>query len=92
MNQQRILIVEDDLAVAKGLKYALSQEGFSVNWVGTGEKADQVFNTFPPHLIVLDLRLPDISGFDFCRKIRNYGFKQPILMLTARDEEVDKVL
>ena len=58
----------------------------------TGEKADQVFNTFPPHLIVLDLRLPDISGFDFCRKIRNYGFKQPILMLTARDEEVDKVL
>ena len=45
-----------------------------------------------PHLILLDIRLPDISGFDVCRQLRSEGRRQPILMLTARDEEVDKVL
>ena len=45
-----------------------------------------------PHLIILDIRLPDTSGFDLCRRLRREGYRQPILMLTARDEEVDKVL
>jgi DNA-binding response OmpR family regulator len=92
MAGERILIVEDERAVARGLEYALAKEGFVVLWAETGQQALDLARSRDPHLIVLDIRLPDISGFDVCRQLRAERMRQPILMLTARDEELDKVL
>lgn len=92
MAGERILIVEDERAVARGLEYGLTKEGFSVQIAETGERALELARAFDPKLILLDLRLPGISGFDVCRQLRLEGMRQPILMLTARDEPMDKVL
>jgi DNA-binding response OmpR family regulator len=92
MPEERILVVEDDAAVAQGLIYGLKSEGFQVRWVIRGREALEAAHADHPHLILLDIRLPDISGFDVCRQLRAEGAKLPILMLTAKDEEVDKVL
>ena len=90
--QHKILLVEDERAVARGLEYALQNEGYQIFWAQTGHAALDLARTAEPHLIILDIRLPDISGFDICRTLRSEGKLQPILMLTARDEEMDKVL
>ncbi|MFC1923068.1 response regulator transcription factor [Chloroflexota bacterium] len=87
-----ILVVEDERAVARGLEYALQDEGFTVLCAETGKQALDLARTQDPKLILLDIRLPDISGFDVCRQLRQEGKRQPILMLTALDEPVDKVL
>jgi DNA-binding response OmpR family regulator len=92
MAGERILIVEDERAVARGLEYGLTSEGFTVLWADTGQRALELARSHNPHLILLDIRLPDVSGFDVCRQLRAEGKRLPILMLTARDEEVDKVL
>lgn len=92
MSGERILIVEDERAVARGLEYGLKNEGFVVLWADTGKKGVQLAETESPHLILLDIRLPDMSGFDVCRHLRSHSHRQPILMLTARDEELDKIL
>lgn len=92
MAGERILMVEDERAVARGLEYGLTSEGFTVLWAQTGQQALDLARRENPHLILLDIRLPDISGFDVCRQLRAEGKRQPILMLTARDEELDKVL
>lgn len=91
-NQATLLVVEDERAVARGLIYGLREEGFVVEWAETGKSALAMIEQVAPNLIILDLRLPDMTGFDVCRKVRNAGGRQPILMLTARDEEMDKVL
>ena len=92
MKRERILIVEDEQAVARGLEYALKAEGFEVYWARTGRQALDLMRREQPDLITLDLRLPDISGYDVCRALRSEAHRQPILMLTAKDEELDKVL
>jgi len=92
MSGERILIVEDEHAVARGLEYGLNKEGFTVLVAENGKKALDLAHTQNPHLILLDIRLPDISGFDICRQLRAEGARMPILMLTARDEPIDKVL
>ncbi len=92
MSGECILIVEDERAVARGLEYSLQADGFQVLWARTGQEALQLLRAENPALITLDLRLPDINGYDVCRTLRAEGFRQPVLMLTARDEEVDKVL
>lgn len=92
MTGERILIVEDERAVARGLEYALQNEGFVPLTAETGEQALQVARSQEPQLILLDIRLPDISGFDVCKQLRKEGMRQPILMLTAMDEPLDKVL
>ncbi len=92
MAGERILIVEDERAVARGLEYALQVEGFDVLIAENGKDALELARIQNPNLILLDLRLPDISGFDVCRQLRQEGRRQPILMLTALDEPVDKVL
>jgi len=89
---ERILIVEDERAVARGLEYGLTSEGFTTLLADTGRQALDMARSQNPDLILLDIRLPDISGFDICRQLRAEGKRMPILMLTARDEEVDKVL
>jgi DNA-binding response OmpR family regulator len=93
MNKQTsILIIEDDPAVARGLEAGLSRDGYQVIWRDNGSTGVQFARDFNPHLIVLDVRLPDGSGFDFCRQMRHLGLSQPILMLTVQNEEMDKVL
>jgi DNA-binding response OmpR family regulator len=87
-----ILIVEDERAVARGLEYGLRAEGYETLWAATGQQALDLTRTRDPQVILLDIRLPDISGFDVCRQLRAEGKRQPILMLTARDEETDRVL
>lgn len=90
----RILLIEDDPAVARSLQAGLERDGYRVNWKSSGtEGIEQARHpTAAPHLIILDVRLPDSSGFDVCRQMRQLGLRQPILMLTVQHEELDKVL
>jgi len=88
----RLLLIEDDPAVGKSLRTGLEQEGYQVAWKETGAEGIDHARRRNPHLIILDVRLPDLTGFDVCRQLRQSGLRQPILMLTARSEEVDKVL
>lgn len=91
MSNERILLIEDERAVARGIEYALKAAGFVVLWAETGKRGIELAQEQAPHLILLDLRLPDISGFEVCRDLRSSGLRQPILMVTARDEEIDRV-
>ena len=88
----KILVIEDDNAVARSLHDGLAKEGYSVEISGSGSAGIEATQKNQPHLIILDIRLPDGSGFDFCRKMRQAGLHQPILILTVRDEPIDKVL
>ncbi len=90
--KRHILLVEDDPAVADSLRQGLTEEGFQVSWQRTGREGVAFADQHGPHLMILDVRLPDGSGFDFCREMRQKGLQQPIIMLTARREELDKVL
>lgn len=91
-DQNRILIVEDDPAVARGLEFGLKKEGYATVVADTGRKALDIARQQAVQVILLDIRLPDMSGYDVCRQLRAEGKRQPILMVTARDEEVDRVL
>ena len=92
MSGERILVIEDSASVARGLEYGLGKEDFAVRCARDGAGGLELFRTWNPRLLILDIRLPDMSGFDVCRAIRGEGRREPILMLTARDEEMDKVL
>lgn len=87
----RVLIVEDERAIAEGLSYALSQEGFDVVIMADGETGLAAARNVPPDLVILDLMLPGLSGWEVCRSLRRTS-SVPILMLTARTEEMDRVL
>ncbi|MBN1266952.1 MAG: response regulator transcription factor [Anaerolineales bacterium] len=92
MSQRTILVVEDEASVANGVIFALEEEGFQVFWAQTGRQALDMVRMESPHLILLDIRLPDLNGYDICRTLRQEGKRMPILMVTARDEELDRVL
>jgi two-component system, OmpR family, response regulator VicR len=92
MSGEQILIVEDERAVARSLEYALAKEGFTSLWAENGQSALEITRAQNPHLILLDIRLPDQNGFDILRSLRSEGKRQPVIILTARDEEVDKVI
>ncbi len=87
-----ILLIEDDPAVAQSLIAGLEREHYSVTWKTLGKDGTEYARANHPHLILLDVRLPDGSGFDFCRRMRELGLRQPILILTALQDETDKVL
>ncbi len=89
---KRLLLVEDDPAIARPLVRALEREGFAVEHVEAGEPALDRVGAGGIDLVVLDLTLPDVDGLDVCRKIRSTHPALPILMLTARREEVDVVV
>jgi DNA-binding response OmpR family regulator len=89
---QSILVIEDDPAVAEALVEGIGDEGYDVHWEATGGAGVAYARDRSPQLIVLDVRLPDGSGFDFCRQMRQLGLRQPILMLTVQADELDKVL
>ena len=88
----RLLLVEDDQAIARPLLRALEREGFAVEHVEAGEPAIARVHAGGIDLVVLDLTLPDVDGLDVCRQIRSSHPALPILMLTARREEVDVVV
>ena len=92
MTVQKILIVEDDPGIGQSLLDGLRQHGFNAELCKTGASGVEYARKQSPHLILLDIRLPDGSGFDFCRQMRQMGLHQPIVMLTAQHEEADKVL
>ncbi len=87
-----ILIVEDEHAVARGIEYALQQEGYTVLLARSGEEGLELAIGQVPDLVILDVRLPGIDGFEVLRRLRAAGSRAPVLMLTARDDEVDKVI
>ncbi|MEM1442301.1 MAG: two-component system response regulator CreB [Verrucomicrobiota bacterium] len=86
-----ILVVEDEPSIAETLVYALESEGFRVCHAGTGTEAIVRYHETSPDFLVLDVGLPDISGFDVCREIRKSS-EVPILFLTAREGEIDRVV
>ena len=87
-----ILLIDDDPGLAAALQDALGDAGYETTLRGNGRDGIAFARNYSPHLIILDVRLPDGSGFDFCREIRRLKLRQPILMLTVRGDEVDKVL
>jgi DNA-binding response OmpR family regulator len=87
-----ILAIEDDPAILRGLSDNLRFEGYEVITAADGETGYNLQRERKPDLILLDLMLPRMSGFEFCRKLRGEGIQTPILMLTARSEEPDRVL
>lgn len=87
-----ILVIEDDPAVGQVLRAGLERDGYQVTWREEGKAGVTFARDHNPHLIILDVRLPDGSGFDFCREIRSLGLRQPIMMLTVRSDDIDKVL
>jgi DNA-binding response OmpR family regulator len=86
-----VMVVEDEAAVARGVQFALEREGYTVSVVPTGEEAVERFSELAPDLVLLDVRLPGIDGFEVCRRLRRES-RAPILFLTARADEVDKVV
>src|SRR5512132_1123278 len=88
---ETILVVEDEPALRDTLSYNLKKDGFTVEAVGDGRAALDSARKLKPDLIVLDLMLPEIDGFEVCRILRK-EMTTPILMLTARDDEIDRVV
>ena len=89
---KRILIVEDEKNIVDILSFNLSKEGYETLEAYDGDAGLQLAMEQDPDLILLDLMLPRRSGFDVCRSLRSAGHNTPVIMLTAREEETDKVL
>jgi DNA-binding response OmpR family regulator len=87
----RILLAEDERNIASLVELYLRNEGYDVTWVTDGHKAIEEADRLHPSLVVLDVMLPGLDGLEVCRRLRAKG-RVPIIMLTARDQEVDKVL
>ncbi len=86
-----ILIVEDEAAIADTLIYALQGEGFTTAWLTLGQAAVALQRETPADLIILDIGLPDISGFEACKQLRRFT-EVPVMFLSARDGEIDRVV
>jgi DNA-binding response OmpR family regulator len=86
-----ILLVDDEPLITDSLTYSLKREGFDVEAVADGHSALDAVENLEPDLVVLDLMLPDISGFEVCRRLRT-RVTTPVIMLTAKGEEIDRVL
>lgn len=88
-----ILVVDDEESISKLVEYNLQQAGFEVSTADSGTRALEVLADQPrPDLIVLDLMLPGIGGMELCQRLRKEGVSTPIIMLTAKDDEVDRIL
>ncbi len=92
MNGERILIVEDDDVIATSLVRALTASGYDITHTPTGAAALAHIDAEPVDLVLLDLGLPDMDGIDVCRQIRDRDSLLPIVLLTARQEEIDIVI
>jgi DNA-binding response OmpR family regulator len=87
----RVLIVEDDQNLAETIKSGLEESGYAVDWVSDGFSGLDMANTYSYDVIILDIMLPGMDGFTICQKIRSKHIESPILILTARYREGDKV-
>jgi len=93
MAVSRILVVDDEESISKLVEYNLQQAGFEVTTADSGTRALEILADPPrPDLIVLDLMLPGIGGMELCQRLRKDGVTTPIIMLTAKDDEVDRIL
>ena len=88
---KQIFFVEDDLSLINGLSFALKKQGYELTVARTGREAEQLWEKGKYDLVILDVTLPDGSGFDLCRKFRETS-KIPIMFLTAADEETDIIM
>jgi len=88
---KQILLVEDDAAIAEPLRYALSREGWQVHWAQLAGEALALLDTTHMDFMILDVGLPDMDGFDLCRRIRSQ-WQTPLLFLTARSEEIERII
>ncbi len=86
-----ILIVEDEAAIADTLIYVLQSEGFTTSWLSLGREAVEQQRVSPADLIILDIGLPDITGFEACKQLRRFS-DVPVIFLSARDAEIDRVV
>src|SRR5918997_4672348 len=89
--RRTILMVEDELSITEPLSEALAREGFDTEVAGTVADALELARRVEPDLVLLDVMLPDGSGYDVCRDLRA-GSRVPIIMLTARGEETDRIV
>jgi len=87
-----LLVAEDDIHIREGLVAALESEGYRVSAVPDGAQALACFEETPCDLVLLDVMMPEKNGFDVCRQIRRNNRDVPIIMLTAKGEEIDKVV
>ncbi|MCX8025358.1 MAG: response regulator, partial [Thermanaerothrix sp.] len=88
---EKILIVEDETTLQEALAYNLRRQGYDVELAGDGQAALNVARRIRPDLIILDIMLPGMDGFEVCRILRQ-EMTTPVLMLTARDDEIDRVV
>lgn len=91
MKKISILAVEDEPSICDNIIYAVEREGFQIDCVSTGQEAFQILKSQPISLVVLDVGLPDMNGFEICKEIRQKS-NVPIIFLTARNDEIDKIL
>ena len=89
---QHVLVAEDDLNLQQGLVDLLEAEGYRVTKADNGHQALVAFRTDPFDLLLLDVMMPEMSGYDVCREVRKENATVPIIMLTAKSEEIDKVV
>jgi two-component system catabolic regulation response regulator CreB len=94
LNKPRILVVEDESGIADTIQYVLSTEGFTPVWCATAEQALREFEAQPPALAILDVGLPDLSGFELFKRLQALpgAPRVPMLFLTARSDEIDRVV
>ena len=90
--QRKVLVIDDEASIRKTVRLACEKEGYLVQEAENGSDALARVEAFKPDIILLDLMLPDISGFDVCRDIRRAGSRVPILILSAKTEEIDVVV
>ncbi|HEY9715635.1 MAG TPA: response regulator transcription factor, partial [Chroococcales cyanobacterium] len=89
---KKLLIVDDEVEIANSIQYYLNQHGFSTLLAHDGNKAMQLIEREKPDLIILDVMMPGLDGYEVCRRVRSIDRKTPILMLTARTSEIDAVV
>ena len=92
MNSELILLVDDEPSIIQLVRMYLERENFRVEAAGDGESALQAVRRLNPQLVVLDVMLPKLDGFEVCRRLRMENSTVAIIMLTARDEDIDKIL
>ena len=88
---KRLFLLEDDMSLINGLSFAIKKQGYEIDVARTMLEADDLWTEGKYDLVILDVSLPDGSGFEFCRKIRRTS-KIPIMFLTAADEETDIIM
>lgn len=92
MDKQQILVVDDEPNIVQLARLYLERDGYAVSAVGNGQKALEAVRTQHPDLMVLDVMLPQVDGFEVCRRLRAENNPVPIIMVTARDDDIDKIL